>query len=114
MRTGGVVLLSVDSLSVINDTYLLDKHREDHRVITYFKIREIEELLAKKGFKDIKVEPILKSRFAENLFKAGIMNSFRFPRLAGLVYTVLLFITERFNRRNNDGIFLLVKAYISA
>ena len=111
MRTGGYVLLSVDSLSVINDTNLLDNHREDHHVIKYFKIREIEELLAKKGFKDIKVEPILKSIFAEKLFKAGIMNSFWFPRIAGLVYTVLLYITERFNSRDNEGIFLLVKAY---
>lgn len=114
LKPDGWVLLSVDSLSVINDINLLDKHREEHHVIKYFKSREIEELLAKKGFKDIKVEPLLKSRFAEKLFKAGIMNSFRFPRGAGLIYTVLLFITERFNRRNNEGLFILVKAYVRA
>ena len=111
LKPGGWLLLSIDSLSVIVEPFLLAKHKSEHHVEKYFKISEIEELLEKQGFENVMVEPKLLSRFAEKLFIKGIINHFRYSKITGIINTGLLFIAEKFNRRNNEGLFLLVKAY---
>lgn len=110
LKPGGWLLFSVDSLAVINESALLEKHRCEHRVVKYFKMKEIKELFLEKGFKNITVEPKLKSKFAEKLFTKGINNHFQFNKLSVLIYTAWLFVCERFTKRENEGLFLLVKA----
>ncbi|MFO0792864.1 MAG: class I SAM-dependent methyltransferase [Candidatus Brocadiaceae bacterium] len=111
LKPGGWLLFSVDSLAVIRESVLLEKHRCEHHVVKYFTIKEMNELLLEKRFKNITVEPKLKSKFAEKLFTKGIHNHFQFNKLSGLIYTGWLFVYERFARRENEGLFLLVKAY---
>ena len=111
LKPGGWLLFSVDSLAVIRESVLLEKHRCEHHVVKYFKIKEMNELLLEKRFKNITVEPKLKSKFAEKLFTQGIKNHFQFNKLSGLIYTAWLFVYEQFTRRENEGLFLLVKAY---
>jgi ubiquinone/menaquinone biosynthesis C-methylase UbiE len=110
LKPGGWLLFSVDSLAVIKESVLLEKHRCEHHVVKYFKMKEIKELLLEKRFKNITVEPKLKSRFAEKLFTKGINNHFQFNKLSGLIYTIWLFVCERFTKKENEGLFLLVKA----
>lgn len=111
LKPSGWLLLSIDSLSVINDPILLDKHRTEHHVVRYFRVKEMEDLLIKTGFENVRVEPILKSQFAKKLFEKGINNNFEFNKIIGLIYAWLLFTAEKFYRRNNEGLFLIAKAY---
>lgn len=111
LKPGGWLLLSIDSLSVIAEPLLLAKHKNEHHVEKYFKKSEIEELLKKQGFENVIVEPKLMSRFAEKLFKKGIINNFRYSRITVLINAVRLFLAEKSNRRQNEGLFLVVKAY---
>ncbi len=103
-------MFSVDSLAVIKESVLLEKHRCEHHVVKYFKMKEIKELLVEKRFKNITVEPKLKSKFAEKLFTKDINNLFQFNKLSGLIYSAWLSAYERFTKRENEGLFLLVKA----
>jgi len=111
MKPGGWLLLSVDSLSVIDDKVLLEKHRNDHHVIKYFTINEVKCLLSEKGFVNILIEPELKGKYADKLFRKGIINKFRYSKFASLVHIGLIFLTEKINQRNNEGLFLLIKCY---
>lgn len=111
LKPGGWILFSIDSLSVIKDRLLIEKHKSDHHVVKYFTINEITELFLENGFDDIFVRPILKSKYAEKLFIKGINNGFGFNRIISFLNILLLFIFEKLNRRENEGIFLIIKAY---
>lgn len=111
LKPGGWILFSIDSISVIKDRLLIEKHKSDHHVVRYFTINEITELFLENGFDDIFVKPIFKSKYAEKLFIKGINNEFCFNRISSLLNILWLFIFEKLNNRENEGLFLVIKAY---
>ncbi len=110
LKPGGFLLITVDSLAVIRDKKLLDKHKDEHHVVKYFNVREIRELLIEKQYEKILVMPELSSEYAERIFAMGIKNQFRYGKCSSLIKTILLYIFESNARRENGGLFLTIKA----
>ena len=110
VKPGGWILLSIDSLAVIEDPVLLQKHATQFHVVKYFRMNEIKEICANAGFQNIQAQPILVSSYAEELFKKALDVSFQFGVFTGFIATIKLFIHERFKKRENEGLFIIVKA----
>lgn len=107
LKPSGVFAFSVDALNSIVSLELMNKHKKEHSVHKYFSTNELFLLLARNGFRDIKVYPILKSDFAKKLFIKGIRNGFKF-RASYIVDYLRLVLSEK-RTKNREGLFLVAK-----
>jgi SAM-dependent methyltransferase len=110
LKPGGVLAISVDSLAGISDPRLIAKHRADHRVITYFTAPEIEALLARHGFQQIRSWPIFRGPYARKLFEAGIEREFVFDPVRKFGSLAWLKFEEATYARAEPGMFLCAVA----
>lgn len=76
LKQGGRLHFSVDWLGAVREPDLLDKHRRDHHVVRYFSPAEMEDLLKRLGFADIRVGTFVRTPPAIDLFKQGIREEF--------------------------------------
>ena len=110
LKPGGRMIFSVDSLEAIDDPGLIEKHRLDHHVQTYYRPDELRALLEGAGFVDVEVYPIFRSGMARDLFVEGIRRGFNFGRLGTFA------LTRRFRRAEAEvvdptaGLFLIARA----
>jgi SAM-dependent methyltransferase len=110
LKPGGVLAISVDSLAGISDPALIAKHRADHRVLTYFTPPELEALLARHGFQQIRIWPIFRGPYARKLFEAGIEREFVFDPVRKFGTLARLTIEEATHARAKQGLFLCATA----
>ena len=110
LKSGGLLLLSVDSLATIDDLELLAKHKTDHSVHKYFRPDEIKSLLECVGFQRVSVYPVFRSPCAKRLFEKSIRNGFHFHRYRKFWSYLRLRVGEWRYRRAESGLFLCVRA----
>jgi SAM-dependent methyltransferase len=110
LKPGGLLMISVDSLATISDPALIDKHRMDHAVQTYFTASEIGTLLEDHGFGNIRVWPIFRSPYAKRLFEAGIRSGFQYRRYRKFGALARLLVDEWRYRQAASGMFLCATA----
>lgn len=110
LKSGGVLAISVDSLAGISDARLIAKHREDHRVLTYFTPPQLEALLSRHGLQQIRIWPIFRGPYARRLFEAGIEREFAFDPLGKFGALARLKFEEARHARAEQGMFLCATA----
>ncbi len=108
LKPGGMFVLSVDSLELIDDQEILEKHRKDHKVVKYFHSDELNAVLEKIGFRNVKVYPIFRSAFAKKLFVKGVKNGFSFNPISAIINYTVLSLTE-LHPRHKKGLFFVAK-----
>jgi SAM-dependent methyltransferase len=106
LKPGGVLAISVDSLAGISDPRLIAKHRSDHRVITYFTPPDLDALLARHGFQQIRIWPIFRGPYARRLFEAGIEREFVFDPIRKFGSLARLKVEEVMHAQASRGMFL--------
>jgi len=74
LKEGGQFIFSVDSLEVIADQEILNKHGKLYSVFHYFTKKNLEESLKRAGFRNLQVYPILKTPFAVRFFSERVRN----------------------------------------
>lgn len=109
LKKNGHMILSVDSLEIIEDENLLQKHKNDHCVEKYFRETELKESLQDAGFNRISIYPILKSGYAKELFIEGIKNKFQYRYLRTIISYIFLRYIERKYVGIDKGLFLIAK-----
>jgi ubiquinone/menaquinone biosynthesis C-methylase UbiE len=107
LKPGGVFVFSVDSLATIDSLLLRNKHKQNYGIQKYFSKNELSQILGKNGFKNIHVNPILKSEFAKKIFSKGIKNDFKIQWTFMLDYLWLSLNEKR--SKNTEGIFIVAK-----
>lgn len=112
LKKNGQLILSVDSLSNINNKKILMYHQKKYNVVKYFNEEGLKHLLKTVGFKKIIVYPIFRSKYAKILFIKGLKNNNNF----GYVKSILLFFILKYNENfkkthQNSGLFLVAKCY---
>jgi SAM-dependent methyltransferase len=110
LKPRGILAISVDSLAGITDPQLIAKHRSDHRVITYFTPPELESLLARHGFAQIRIWPIFRGPYARKLFEAGIEREFVFDPVRKFGSLARLKLEELIHAQAGQGMFLCATA----
>lgn len=111
VKLGGQLIFSTDSLATIKDQYLKKKHMQDHSVQRYFTKQEIKSTLEEAGFKRTKIYPIFTSNYAVTLFSQGIENGFQYGYLGSILQFLKLKKQEKLTTQNDNGIFLVIKAF---
>lgn len=107
LKPGGRMVFTVDTLETIDDPALVASHREQHKVMQYFRESTLHDLLAGTGFVDAHYEQLFRSDFARGLFERGIRHGFNFGRLR------TPFLSRRLEREeaavppDRPGLFLL-------
>ena len=86
---------------------IIEKHKENSKVIIYFRKQQLETLLTKIGFTDIVIYPVNNSQYAIDLFKKGINNKFQFSFYQTRKSYNRLIKTED---NTTKGLYLIVKA----
>jgi len=74
LRPGGLLHVSVDSLSTINDMVLKTKHQREHFVTQYFTEELLRNKLKESGFRVLDIHSILKGDLAKSEFKKRIIG----------------------------------------
>ena len=74
LKPGGRLQVSVDSLSTIEDSALISKHRQDHFVHQYFTIASLKEQLIRAGLEVVQIFPILTGPVARREFERRILQ----------------------------------------
>ena len=110
LKPGGRMIFSVDSLEAIDDPGLIEAHRAAHQVQKYYRADELEQLLERTGFADVRVYPIFRSALARDLFIRGIRRGFNFGRLRTLSLTRRFLQAEDRTVEPTAGLFLIAKA----
>jgi len=111
LSCGGTLVISVDSLSLIDDPYLKEKHAREHSVFKYFDGKTLEEALKEAGFDEIVVAQLLTSERSRDLFIKGIEKGFNYSLTAAIIEYVLLKINENGGHRQQEkGLFLIARA----
>lgn len=110
LKPGGRMIFSVDSLEAIDDSALIEAHRQAHGVCRYFRADDLKELLERTGFTDVEVFPIFRSRLARELFEQGIRKGFNFGRLRTWSLTRRFMAEETDPQDPTPGLFLIARA----
>jgi ubiquinone/menaquinone biosynthesis C-methylase UbiE len=108
LKDDGELLLSVDSLAGLPPD-LVDKHAKDHSVSHYFDAEELQELLSAVMFQEVKVHPIMRSKFAKWMFCNGIRGGFSYTVQGAMARWLALSVSEFFCPKREEGIFLLAR-----
>ena len=111
LKKDGQMIFSVDCLETIEDNKLLEKHKKEHRVESYFEKEELKTILEEIGFNRIEIYPTFKSDFAKKLFIKGIFNKFHYGYLRSILAYFILKYREKHCADENKGIVLIVKCY---
>lgn len=110
LKKNGQLLISVDSLSNINDKKILTFHKKKFNVQKYFNEEGLRHLLKSVGFKKIIVYPIFRSKYAKKLFINGLRNNNNFGYVKSvLTYFVLKYYEDFKKESAKTGIFLVAK-----
>jgi SAM-dependent methyltransferase len=111
LSCGGTLVISVDSLDLIDDPYLKEKHAREYSVFKYFDRKTLEEALKEAGFDDIVVAQLLTSERSRDLFIKGTEKSFKYNLMATVIEYLLLKINENGEHKQQEkGIFLVARA----
>jgi 2-polyprenyl-3-methyl-5-hydroxy-6-metoxy-1,4-benzoquinol methylase len=106
----GKLVISVDSLSSITDSKVLETHRSRSGVVHYFDVPGLKSALEGAGFENVKVFPVLRSAYARELFAATVTKGVGFTLLSGYRQYRRLRKEERRSGQGNGGIFLIAVA----
>lgn len=74
LKPGGEMHLSVDALSSIRDSALLERHRREHSVVQYFTPATLRTELESAGLQVTEIFPIMKGEFARKAFERRIQS----------------------------------------
>lgn len=112
LKVGGELIFSVDSFSHF-DKEQREVHRKNFKIEKYFEKEELQELLQNLGFKDVKVEAIFKSKFAENWFTRVMNNPGEYFGSLKRFYSFFLYYLIAYHERKvgpqEHGIFLVAR-----
>jgi 2-polyprenyl-3-methyl-5-hydroxy-6-metoxy-1,4-benzoquinol methylase len=112
LAPNGYLVISVDSLATIEDEEVVEKHKKDYSVVTYFDSRTLESALRDAGFSCVELSSILKSDYAKEQFIRNVIhrNSGGFNMLRLLIEYARLRMAETEASNQDQGIFLVAKA----
>jgi 2-polyprenyl-3-methyl-5-hydroxy-6-metoxy-1,4-benzoquinol methylase len=110
LKPGGQLLLSTDSMATMTDRRLIEKHRTDHFVQTYFTADELRTLLDAHGFADIRIRPIFRGPYALKVFEAALDRGLAFGRYAKFWPLLRIKLEEIATRHRDAGLFLCASA----
>jgi GT2 family glycosyltransferase/ubiquinone/menaquinone biosynthesis C-methylase UbiE len=111
LKSGGVIVLTVDSFTYEVEDYLKEKHKKNHNVMNYYSLPLLKMKLQSVGFTLTYHKFLLNSPLSSFFFKFGIKN--RFGYLYKAIFPVAYFlstISDRFLGSKEKGYFLAVKA----
>lgn len=112
LRDDGELIISVDSFHGF-DPAMRAVHEAAFDVQKYFEKDELRELLERIGFRDVRVDPIFKSEFAERWFIRVMKDPKEYFGLFKRFYAFFLYYViawhERRVTQNDHGIFLIAK-----
>lgn len=112
LKKDGELIISVDSFSQV-DKETLKIHTEKFDVQKYFQKSELYDLLKNLGFKEVSVEPIFKSKFAEKWFIRVMKDPQEyfggFKRFYSFLLYYIIAYHERKVKQRDHGIFLIAK-----
>jgi len=107
----GQLIMSVDSLENIEDKNFIDYHRKKYVISQYFRKEELENILKKIGFKQVRIYPIFKSRYAKKRFIKLMNNITIFDHLKSTLDFIKLKKEESRQLNGNKGLLFIVKCY---
>lgn len=107
---GGELVLSADSLELIEDADLIEKHRRENHVVNYFRLPQLESDLVEAGLQPLSLYPIFRSRYATRQFADGIARGFSYGYFEALAKYWRMSIHERLTRNVQHGNFLIAHA----
>ncbi len=110
MKPGAKIIFTVDTLETIEDAALIEKHRQAHHVVRYFRNDSLRELLTGIGFEVQEMQNLFRSDLAQDLFVQGINRGFNFGRLRCTSLARELAIAEAAAPLDAPGTFLLAVA----
>ncbi len=111
LKPGGQLVFSVDSLASIKNRQAVDRHRDRYAVCRYFNPEELKNDFEGAGFKNVSVDPFLKSALAARWFEQAIWHEFSFRYIEAWWKYQMLRLVEPFYANRKQGIYLLVKAH---
>jgi ubiquinone/menaquinone biosynthesis C-methylase UbiE len=109
LRQNGILSISVDSLGTIDDPAILERHKREHSVETYFETENLRKTLTEIGFQEVHVYPIFGSDYARRVFTSAVRSEFSFNLLATIMKTSAIRRHERRSIGAEKGIFLVAK-----
>lgn len=110
MKPGAKIVFTVDTLETIEDQTLIEKHKQAHHVVRYFRQENLRELLERIGFEVQETQNLFRSELARELFTKGINESFNFGRLRCTSLARELAEAEAATALDAPGTFLLAVA----
>jgi SAM-dependent methyltransferase len=110
LQPGGILSFSCDSLEAIEDMELKARHVERYFVRHLFTADSLKTELERLGFQDVQVYSIFRSRFARDLFMAGIRGSFNHRYAKSIWLSWRLRWADFFTSRGSKGLFLIARA----
>ncbi len=110
MKPGARIIFTVDTLETIKDETLIEKHRQDHHVVRYFRQDSLKNLLNDIGFEVLETKNLFRSDLAHKLFVRGIKEGFNFGRLRCTSLARELAAAEASTAPDAAGTFLLAVA----
>lgn len=110
LKPGGQLIFSVDSLATVRDQQLLALHKDKYIVHRYFKADELRRDFEQIGYKNVTVEPLVKSELAARWFEDAIRRDFKLRYSESWWKYHILRLVEPFYSSRERGIYLLVKA----
>lgn len=110
LAPGGDLVLSADSLELIEDAALIEKHQRENHVVNYFRLPTLEGDLIDAGFQPLALYPIFRSRYCTREFERGITRGFSYGYFQALAKYWRMRIHERLSRNFDRGLFLIAHA----
>jgi len=110
MKPGAKIIFTVDTLETIDDPGLIEKHKQAHHVVRYFREDSLRELLSGIGFEVQEMQNLFRSDLARDLFIQGINRGFNFGRLRCTSLAEELALAEAATDSGKPGMFLLAVA----
>ncbi len=113
LKPNGQLLITVDSLSSIDDSQFIEFHRRFCLVKKYFTVETIQNELKDSGFEIDIVTPFMTSSFSANACRFAF-RIMKWPRILNiysiLIYPLTLF-SESFSKNKSKGIIIGVYAH---
>ncbi len=110
LKPGGALVLSIDSLSLLDDADLRAMHSRKFQVQRYYSPEAIRAKLEQAGFEHITIKPLGRSGWAKKWFAWGIRNDFGF-RYSGAVWRYWVLRSAECVCRGDASVYLVIKAY---
>ncbi|MGZ4846370.1 MAG: class I SAM-dependent methyltransferase [Halobacteriota archaeon] len=112
LKPGGILVLTVDSLTVPIDDEWRARHQETFYVQNYYSKQSLAAKLAEAGFRVVESEYLMRSNVARYFFKRAIAlhHSLLLASLNVLIAYPLVATAERLSRSSDAGLSLIAKA----